>query len=65
MTPNPTRAARGQREGGARVMKKEDVGIVPITEGNGSTVVGVVTYRDIALYLGEKDRRPSEVRAPM
>ena len=44
-------------------MRKEDCGIVPITEGNGENrVVGVVTDRDIALALGERDERPSAVR---
>jgi CBS domain-containing protein len=44
------------------VMRDEDCGLVPITQGNGEArVVGVVTDRDIALYLGEEDRKPSEV----
>lgn len=46
-----------------RIMKEEDVGIVPITEGNGDArVVGVVTDRDVALHLGDRDKKPSEVR---
>jgi CBS domain-containing protein len=46
-----------------RIMRSEDVGIVPITEGNGQgRVAGVVTDRDIALYLGENDEKPSNVR---
>jgi CBS domain-containing protein len=46
-----------------RIMKEEDCGVVPVTEGNGQArVVGVVTDRDIALYLGEHDKRPSEVQ---
>jgi len=46
-----------------RIMKSENCGIVPVTEGNGeSRVVGVVTDRDIALHLGSKDAKPSEVR---
>jgi CBS domain-containing protein len=44
------------------IMKEEDVGIVPITEGDGDKrVVGVVTDRDAALRLAELDQRPSEV----
>lgn len=64
MTANPTTA--GPNDDLRKVigiMKEEDVGIVPITEGNGDQrVVGVVTDRDIALHLGDRDRRPSEVR---
>ena len=45
------------------VMRREDCGIVPITEGNGQQrVVGVVTDRDIALALGERDEKPSSVK---
>jgi len=46
-----------------RIMRDEDIGMVPITEGNGQGhVAGVVTDRDIALYLGERDDKPSNVR---
>ena len=46
-----------------RIMKDEDSGIVPVTEGNGQArVVGVLTDRDIALALGSRDARPSEVK---
>jgi CBS domain-containing protein len=45
-----------------RIMKEEDAGIVPVTEGNGEArVAGVVTDRDIVLQLGARDARPSEV----
>ncbi len=45
------------------IMKDEDTGIVPVTEGNGEArVVGVITDRDIALGLGERDARPSDVK---
>ena len=65
MTPNPTaRRPEDDLKSVLEVMRKEDVGIVPITEGNGEQrVVGVVTDRDVALHLGESDRRPSEARA--
>ena len=64
MTPDPT---TGKPSDDLRkvlqVMRKEDCGIVPITEGNGeSRVVGVVTDRDIALALGERDEKPSAIR---
>ena len=46
------------------IMKDENCGIVPITEGNGEQkVVGVVTDRDVALYLGKNDVRPSDATA--
>lgn len=63
MTPNPTTCKPSENLRSAlRIMKTEDCGIVPITEGNGeSRVVGVVTDRDIALHLGANDSRPSEV----
>jgi CBS domain-containing protein len=44
-----------------RIMQEEDTGIVPVTEGNGEArVVGVVTDRDVALALGERDAAPSD-----
>jgi CBS domain-containing protein len=65
MTANPTtRRPEDDLRNVLEVMRKEDVGIVPITEGNGDQkIAGVVTDRDIALYLGERDRKPSDVRA--
>ena len=46
-----------------RLMKDEDTGVIPVTEGNGQArVVGVLTDRDIALELGTRDAKPSEVR---
>ena len=46
-----------------RIMREEDTGIVPVTEGNGEArVVGVITDRDIALTLGERDARPSDIQ---
>ena len=63
MTADPTTcAADDDLTAVIEIMKDEDCGIVPITEGNGEQrVAGVVTDRDIALYLGENDVRPSEV----
>ena len=63
MTPKPqTCAPNHDLTCALRIMKEEDCGIIPITEGNGDArVVGVVTDRDIALYLGSNDARPSEV----
>lgn len=64
MTPNPkTCAPDHDLLCALRIMKEEDCGIVPVIEGNGDArVAGVVTDRDIALFLGFKDARPSEVR---
>lgn len=46
-----------------RIMKDEDTGVIPVTEGNGAArVVGIVTDRDIALALGERNARPSDVK---
>jgi CBS domain-containing protein len=64
MTPDPTTSKPSDDlRSVLRIMKSEDCGIVPIAEGNGDgRVVGVVTDRDAALYLGANDSRPSEVR---
>ena len=65
MTKNPRTCEPGDTlRAVIAIMREEDCGIVPITEGNGQgRVVGVVTDRDIALRLGETDERPSSVRA--
>lgn len=65
MTPDPTTCSpEDDLTAIVEIMRDEDCGIVPITEGNGDQkVVGVVTDRDIALYLGDNDVRPSEVTA--
>jgi CBS domain-containing protein len=64
MTENPKTCAPDHDLACAlRIMREEDCGIVPITEGNGEArVLGVVTDRDIALYLGSSDAKPSSVR---
>jgi CBS domain-containing protein len=65
MTPDPTTCSpEDDLTAIVEIMRDENCGIVPITEGNGDQkVVGVVTDRDIALYLGDNDVRPSEVTA--
>lgn len=65
MTPDPTTCSReDDLTAVVEVMKNENCGIVPITEGNGEhKVVGVVTDRDVALYLGKKNVRPSDAAA--
>ena len=64
MTRDPKVVSADQSASDAlRIMRDEDVGLVPITEGNGQgRVAGVVTDRDIALHLGETDQNPSSVR---
>jgi CBS domain-containing protein len=64
MTSNPrTCGPNDSLRDAIQVMKDENVGITPVTEGNGENrVVGVVTDRDASLKLCEVDRRPSDVR---
>jgi len=64
MTKNPeTCEASDTLRAAIEIMRDEDCGLVPITGGNGEgRVVGVITDRDAALYLGREDRKPSEVR---
>jgi CBS domain-containing protein len=65
MTADPTSCSpKDDLTAVVAIMKDENCGIVPITEGNGEQkVVGVVTDRDVALYLGKKDVRPSDATA--
>lgn len=62
MTPNPrcVTPEMSVREA-ARIMKDEDVGIVPVTEGDSQRLVGVVTDRDIAVRV-VADGRDAETR---
>ncbi|HMC56760.1 MAG TPA: CBS domain-containing protein [Gemmatimonadaceae bacterium] len=43
----------------ARLMKDEDIGIVPVVDGDGRQLVGVVTDRDIAIRLVAEGRESS------
>jgi CBS domain-containing protein len=45
----------------ARIMKDEDIGIVPVTEGDNRRLVGVVTDRDIAVRV-VADGRDADTR---
>lgn len=65
MTADPTTCSpKDDLTAVVAIMKDENCGIVPITEGNGDQkVVGVVTDRDVALYLGKNDVRPSDATA--
>jgi CBS domain-containing protein len=44
----------------ALTMREMDTGILPVLEND--RIVGVITDRDIALALAERDRRPSEAQ---
>jgi CBS domain-containing protein len=62
MTPNP----RSVESGGsvvdaARLMRDEDVGIVPVVEGD--RLVGTVTDRDIAIRVVAEGRDPESTTA--
>lgn len=46
----------------ARLMKDEDVGMVPVVEEGGQNLLGVVTDRDIAIRVVAEGRDPSGVR---
>jgi CBS domain-containing protein len=45
----------------ARLMQSEDVGIIPVVDGGGSNLVGVVTDRDIAIRVVAEGRDASTV----
>jgi CBS domain-containing protein len=42
----------------ARLMKSEDVGVIPVVDGGSRNLVGVVTDRDIALRVVAEGRDP-------
>ena len=46
----------------ARLMKDEDVGMVPVVASGGGNLLGVVTDRDIAIRAVAEGRNPSDVR---
>ena len=64
MTANPRTVSPGTTlQEAARLMQSEDVGIVPVVDGESSrNLVGVVTDRDIALRVVAEGRDPSSVR---
>ena len=43
----------------AEVMKREDVGLIPITEDGTNKLIGVLTDRDIVLKVVAEERDPS------
>jgi CBS domain-containing protein len=57
MTPNPsTVSSDSPVTGAAKIMRDEDVGIVPIVEGD--RLVGTVTDRDIAIRVIAEGKEP-------
>jgi predicted transcriptional regulator len=56
MTPTPRSLESGASVVEARIMRDEDVGIVPVTEGD--RLVGAVTDRDIAVRVVADGRNP-------
>lgn len=47
----------------ARLMKSEDVGVIPVVDGGSRNLVGVVTDRDIALRVVGEGRDPNSTTA--
>ena len=63
MSKNPATVTPSTRvRQAALVMKKEDVGVVPVVEegANGKRLVGVLTDRDIAIRLVADGKNPDE-----
>jgi CBS domain-containing protein len=60
MTPNPTSVRRDLPVSeAARVMRSEDVGSLPVVEGD--RLVGVVTDRDIAVRVVAEGKNPDSI----
>ena len=64
MTANPRTVSPGTSlQEAARLMQSENVGIVPVVDGDSSrNLVGVVTDRDIAMRVVAEGRDPGSVR---
>lgn len=62
MTPTPAFCTtNATAQAAALIMKEEDVGIVPIIEGQSHRLVGVVTDRDLCLHVIAVARNPAGV----
>ena len=70
MTPNPTSCkAEDTIEEAAEMMKRENVGLIPVVGEKGARLIGVVTDRDIVVNVVAAGRDPkqtavSEVMTP-
>ena len=64
MTANPRTVSPGTTlQEAARLMQSENVGIVPVVDGDSTrNLVGVVTDRDIAIRVVAEGRDPNSVR---
>lgn len=62
MTPRPT-CCQGDHtlEDAAALMKREDVGLIPVVEGEGLGLIGVLTDRDIAVKAVAEGLDPRQV----
>ena len=64
MTANPRTVSPGTSlQEAARLMQSENVGIVPVVDGDSTrNLVGVVTDRDIAIRVVAEGRDPNSIR---
>ena len=61
MTPNPaTVSEKDSIKRAAEIMKREDAGVVPVTEGK--KIIGIVTDRDIVVRLVAEGKDPNNAR---
>jgi CBS domain-containing protein len=47
----------------AMIMWRRDCGAVPVTDGDGARVVGMITDRDICMAVSTRHRAPEQIRA--
>jgi len=63
MTPSPTCAqASHSVADAAELMKREDVGLLPVVRDEGTRLIGVLTDRDIVLQVVAEGRDPRTTR---
>ena len=59
MTPSPTCCSPDQSSiEAAELMKRQDVGLMPVVDGRSSKLVGVITDRDIAVKVVAEGHDP-------
>jgi CBS domain-containing protein len=64
MTSNPRSCHPTDRLCNAiNIMKDNNVGVVPVTDGKeGDHLVGIITDRDVALYMGAEEKACSQLK---